>query len=770
LLKKFDAETSAPRVKSTPVSDFSHDRPGRYDNLLFWLTAVAATLGGFFVLYFPFVTGERHVFHDNLIPATLYGMFYDRLFSADSILWSSALNGGHPLWVSFGAYPIVDPAAFLVYSAAAILGADWFTAYHVTTLLWAAAWAAGGALCATSLSRNRWAALLVFVILFFGPFSLAFPAQGQGFLIPFRYFSVLIYLYFVLRQEVSTRRVLYFTTCLAFALSSYNSVLPFIALSALVAVEFLLDAGGYVSWARQLFTGGRIWFFSIPFLAFGSTIAWFVYTQWFVGITRLYGRSNIYFLELEDLAGDLFLSYLDILDPEVELSVYHGTGFLGFMAIPFFILGMRRGVLQILMMARPGARSAPAIQPSAALIPWLALILAIACGAFGLREFIEAKGSLFEYRNFGYLFPLVYLLMALITAVGFSDLMAGRCTWPGIGADCLIFLVCVAIAYSMRQGSIAFSGDLIALSLVFAATAFLWWIVCARYPLLWFAAPAIIVVSVELLFFARLVPSLESLAIQEGAEAAVAHSRARIPRFLSGRETLPANRMFEFPVAEHWPIHFDGPAVFHKASAYTRPVLDTPIGTFGNEYTQFFRLRTYHDLVSKANNRETMREILGVNRPILEIVPESDFERAADGLLFVLRSAGGTRGGQMDEPESAAELPGGPVSPAGEILDVVYEGDSVLVKLRVLQEAVLIYRDNAAPGWSVRVDGQPADLLLVDRVNKATALAAGDHEVQFLYRPWAYLVTFVLRAVVLGLGGLACLRLWYGSCRRVGAH
>ena len=87
--------------------------------------------------------------------------------------------------------------------------------------------------------------------------------------------------------------------------------------------------------------------------------------------------------------------------------------------------------------------------------------------------------------------PLVYLLITLIAATGFADVMAKRCTWPGFVTDCLIFLTCGAIIYSVREGSFAVSGDLIVLSFVFAALAFLWWFISTRYPPLWFAVPII---------------------------------------------------------------------------------------------------------------------------------------------------------------------------------------------------------------------------------------------------------------------------------------
>ena len=161
--------------------------------------------------------------------------------------------------------------------------------------------------------------------------------------------------------------------------------------------------------------------------------------------------------------------------------------------------------------------------------------------------------------------------------------------------------------------------------------------------------------------------------------------------------------------------------------------------------------------MTKTNDREDLRKILGVSRPILEVVPQSDIERTDQGLALVLRSAAGTHGGLAGESEGAVEPTGRAASPAGEILDVAYEGHSVTVKFRALEEAVLIYRDNAAPGWSVHVDGKPADLLVVDRVNKAVAVPGGLHQVTFVYRPWMYLGAFALRVATLFIAGLACM-------------
>ncbi len=50
-----------------------------------------------FVNYLPFIIGSRLFYHDSLVEMTVIGIFYDRILSADSWLWSTSLNAGHPL-------------------------------------------------------------------------------------------------------------------------------------------------------------------------------------------------------------------------------------------------------------------------------------------------------------------------------------------------------------------------------------------------------------------------------------------------------------------------------------------------------------------------------------------------------------------------------------------------------------------------------------------------------------------------------------------------
>jgi hypothetical protein len=604
--------------------------------------------------------------------------------------------------------------------------------------------------------------------LYLGPFNLSIPAASSGFLIPFRYFSLSLYCYLVLRQEVNIKHVLYFNVILTISLSSYDSILLFISYVSLVLVELLIDARGYLAWLKRICAPRHILLFSIPLLALAPTVAWYDYAQWLVGLPRAYGRDLIYFLEFNQIATELILPYL--LDYGPIQFVYHGTSFLGLFVMPFLVLGLRRGTYRIVAAMRSGRTEDPAGHFSAVFVVWLALIVALSCGAMGLRELVEARESLFGFRNFGFLMPVIILLLALLIANGFADVMAKRASWVDIASDCVIFSLLVAVLYLAQEDKPARPEALIALMLAFVVIAVLSKAMATRFRSVWFAVPIVVAVLLESLSFARLVPSLESVALLNGIEMPGDIIESRMPRFLSDREVLPKTRGFEFPVADHWPFHFEGPAVTHRPSAFTEPLFETPIGTVGLAFTHFFRLPAYHDLVIQSD-REDLEAILGVSRPILEIVPQRDIDRGTDDRLRLV-----TRGTTSD-PDGATAVLGDEdvpsarvVSPAGEILDVTYFPSRVTVTLRAGEDTMLIYRDNMAPGWSVRVNGQSAELQVVDQVNKAVALPAGEHRVDFQYRPWAYLVTLGLSVIVLGLGGLACVGLWYGADRRVQAR
>ena len=86
---------------------------------------------------------------------------------------------------------------------------------------------------------------------------------------------------------------------------------------------------------------------------------------------------------------------------------------------------------------------------------------------------------------------------------------------------------------------------------------------------------------------------------------------------------------------------------------------------------------------------------------------------------------------------------------AGEASVERYEPERVVARTRADRASVLVLTDAWYPGWSVTVDGKPADLLLVDHALRGVAVPAGDHRVEFRYRPRPLMVGATVTALTL---------------------
>jgi uncharacterized membrane protein YfhO len=51
------------------------------------------------------------------------------------------------------------------------------------------------------------------------------------------------------------------------------------------------------------------------------------------------------------------------------------------------------------------------------------------------------------------------------------------------------------------------------------------------------------------------------------------------------------------------------------------------------------------------------------------------------------------------------------------------------------RDGILVLRQQAARGWSVTVDGKPAEPLLIDGVFRGVNVPEGHHQVVWTYRP-----------------------------------
>ncbi|HUE29549.1 MAG TPA: YfhO family protein, partial [Verrucomicrobiae bacterium] len=85
---------------------------------------------------------------------------------------------------------------------------------------------------------------------------------------------------------------------------------------------------------------------------------------------------------------------------------------------------------------------------------------------------------------------------------------------------------------------------------------------------------------------------------------------------------------------------------------------------------------------------------------------------------------------------------------------VVDEPERVTVAAEVTAPALLVLTDSFFPGWEARVDGTRTPILRADYAFRGVALGAGEHRVEFRYRPWSFYggVFLAAGAFVVALG------------------
>jgi uncharacterized membrane protein YfhO len=92
--------------------------------------------------------------------------------------------------------------------------------------------------------------------------------------------------------------------------------------------------------------------------------------------------------------------------------------------------------------------------------------------------------------------------------------------------------------------------------------------------------------------------------------------------------------------------------------------------------------------------------------------------------------------------------------------------NTVTIRAALAGEGWLVLADTYYPGWAAWVDGERATVLRANGAFRAVKLEAGEHTVQFEYRPRS----FVAGAVISGLSGAALAGLAGWDWRRRRAH
>ena len=66
-----------------------------------------------------------------------------------------------------------------------------------------------------------------------------------------------------------------------------------------------------------------------------------------------------------------------------------------------------------------------------------------------------------------------------------------------------------------------------------------------------------------------------------------------------------------------------------------------------------------------------------------------------------------------------------------------YEPDRVAVLARTNRPALLVLADNMYEGWEATVGGEPTEILRTNHTFRGVLLPAGEHTVEFVFRPRA---------------------------------
>jgi hypothetical protein len=95
---------------------------------------------------------------------------------------------------------------------------------------------------------------------------------------------------------------------------------------------------------------------------------------------------------------------------------------------------------------------------------------------------------------------------------------------------------------------------------------------------------------------------------------------------------------------------------------------------------------------------------------------------------------------------------------------VVERPERVAVEVGPERPALLVLTDSAYPGWQVRVDGVPREILRANGLHRAVRVEPGDRRVEFHYRPASLRI-----GAVLSIASLLALAIAVSVARRWGA-
>ena len=73
--------------------------------------------------------------------------------------------------------------------------------------------------------------------------------------------------------------------------------------------------------------------------------------------------------------------------------------------------------------------------------------------------------------------------------------------------------------------------------------------------------------------------------------------------------------------------------------------------------------------------------------------------------------------------------------------------NNVQVSTKSMSPAILVLSENFFPGWYAYVDGKREEILRVNYNQRGLVLEQGEHNIEFVYRPFSVLLGFMISSV-----------------------
>jgi uncharacterized membrane protein YfhO len=86
---------------------------------------------------------------------------------------------------------------------------------------------------------------------------------------------------------------------------------------------------------------------------------------------------------------------------------------------------------------------------------------------------------------------------------------------------------------------------------------------------------------------------------------------------------------------------------------------------------------------------------------------------------------------------------------------ISYEPNRVVIETSSDDDGYLVLTDTYAQGWQASIDDRPSELYIADHAFRAVRVPAGQHRVEFAYKPLSFSI-----GAALSLIAVACVVVW----------